>query len=955
MFSAISNFGLRIQVMLVLLLPVLGLISLSVSFVSEKRQLMADMTRFDDIAQFAPEISALVHELQKERGTTSAFVGSKGQVFGPQMREQRQRTDGPLTHLIERIAGFGSEWKGSRFVDRLDAAKAELDKLTPHRQSVDGLALTSNAAITYYTQTIARLLDIVPTMGELTQDARLSTNILAYVTYMQAKERAGQERAAGAAGFAAGHLDLEQLRRFQSIGAEQDTYLRVFGTLVTDEQKAFAQATVSGQVIDDVKRMRQIAIESFTTGNVQGIAAADWFKAATGRIDLFHTVEDRIGSDLRATAAHTRDRAASAFIWVLAFVVVLVAVALAVGIALIRGVSNSLSRLSGAMVKLAEGELETEVPYLARSNEIGDMAKSVEIFKEHAIENDQMRRAKEGEEERAKEALSAEMLSLSEVLEGEVGTTVGDILQQAEHLTNGAAQLSETAADLHAKATTVAALVETTSGNVQTVAGATEELEASSRGISEQIRGSSRLSDDARLQVEVAIAGVAGLTEATARIGDVVILIKAIARQTRMLALNATIEAARAGEAGMGFAVVADEVKGLAHQTEEGIARVNAQAEEIARTTTEAVEKVEAVAATIRGIDAIASQVAASADEQRAATAEIMKSAAQAAGHTRDVAEQAQAMLQGVALTGATANKVNDMSMLVRRDIASLQSRLSIIMRNSYGGNRRTSERVPVALRFSAVIAGYSLTGHTGDVSMSGALLVTNQRPDIESGDGTVQIDGVGSFNVRVVVQSQLGFHVRFVGIDNAGKSALKSAVERRQADDQPLVSIAQSIARDAAVALEQAIRDGMLSLEDFFDAQYTAIEGTDPPQVLAKHAIVTDKVLPNLLEAPLAANPSVVFCCACDRNGYIATHNRKYSQPQRPGEREWNIANSRYRRVFDDRTAILAARNTQPYLAQTYGRDMGGDSLVILKEIDTPITIGGKHWGAIRLALRPQ
>jgi hypothetical protein len=93
-------------------------------------------------------------------------------------------------------------------------------------------------------------------------------------------------------------------------------------------------------------------------------------------------------------------------------------------------------------------------------------------------------------------------------------------------------------------------------------------------------------------------------------------------------------------------------------------------------------------------------------------------------------------------------------------------------------------------------------------------------------------------------------------------------------------------------------------------------------------------------------------MCCVTDRAGYIAAHNAKYSQPQRPGDPIWNAAHSRNRRVFDDRTGILAARNLKPYLAQTYARNMGGGSYVLLKEIDAPISVRSQHWGAVRMAM---
>ena len=96
-----------------------------------------------------------------------------------------------------------------------------------------------------------------------------------------------------------------------------------------------------------------------------------------------------------------------------------------------------------------------------------------------------------------------------------------------------------------------------------------------------------------------------------------------------------------------------------------------------------------------------------------------------------------------------------------------------------------------------------------------------------------------------------------------------------------------------------------------------------------------------------------MVFCIAVDRNGYVATHNRKYCQPQRPGDLVWNTANSRYRRIFNDRTGLGSARNTRPFLLQTYRRDMGNGQFVLMKEAAAPITVNGRHWGGLRLAFQ--
>ncbi len=554
--------------------------------------------------------------------------------------------------------------------------------------------------------------------------------------------------------------------------------------------------------------------------------------------------------------------------------------------------------------------------------------------------------------ERAQQQLKRDMLSLTELLEGEVDTTVAEISTQAERLKEGAAQMLDTASELRTIAQSVSSAIQITNGNVQTVAGATQQLEASSHEISSRVQRSSDLSQSARKKVDVACASVSTLTEATARIGDVVGLIKAIAGQTRMLSLNATIEAARAGEMGKGFAVVANEVKGLAEQTEQAIGRVHAQANEIDRTTRESVATVETVAEAIHDMDVIASQVAAAADEQRAATGEIMASATQAADHTREVASTTESVLKGADLTGVTARKVSELAAMVSHDIGALQRRLNVILRTSYSGNRRAVERIPAGLEFSAKFAGQTFRGQTGDVSTMGALLVVGNAPKLEGESGTVEFPGIGALAAKAILGSALGIQCQFTKISAQQRRDLAAAIEQAKARDIPFIETAQRIATQIGQVFDQAVAGNQISLADLFDSTYSPIEGTDPQQLMAAHTDFADRVLPSIIEPPLTAQPRVVLCCATDRNGYIATHNKKCSQPQRPGDTVWNTAHSRNRRIFDDRTGILAARSIKPYLAQTYARDMGGGQFMLLKEFDAPIMVGKRHWGALRFAV---
>lgn len=170
---------------------------------------------------------------------------------------------------------------------------------------------------------------------------------------------------------------------------------------------------------------------------------------------------------------------------------------------------------------------------------------------------------------------------------------------------------------------------------------------------------------------------------------------------------------------------------------------------------------------------------------------------------------------------------------------------------------------------------------------------------------------------------------------------------------DTPYVEVASQVAAQISAVLNAAVERGRITLDDLFDERYRVIDGTQPQQHETRFNALTDELFPPIQEAALKVLPDIVFCIAADRNGYISTHNKVYCNKQRPGETSWNTANSRWRRVFNDRTGLASARNTHPFLLQTYRRDMGGGNFVLLKEAAAPIQVQGRHWGGLRLAYR--
>ena len=169
---------------------------------------------------------------------------------------------------------------------------------------------------------------------------------------------------------------------------------------------------------------------------------------------------------------------------------------------------------------------------------------------------------------------------------------------------------------------------------------------------------------------------------------------------------------------------------------------------------------------------------------------------------------------------------------------------------------------------------------------------------------------------------------------------------------DTPFLSAARETAARIAALFETAAERGDIALDDLFDRSYQPVAGTNPQQHLTRFTVFTDRVLPAIQEPLLALDPRVAFCAAVDENGYLPTHNRKFSQPQR-GDPVWNAAHCRNRRIFNDRTGLAAGRNTKPFLLQTYRRDMGGGQFVMMKDASAPIYVRGRHWGGFRIGYR--
>ncbi len=332
--------------------------------------------------------------------------------------------------------------------------------------------------------------------------------------------------------------------------------------------------------------------------------------------------------------------------------------------------------------------------------------------------------------------------------------------------------------------------------------------------------------------------------------------------------------------------------------------------------------------------------------------AEIAKQVNILAVNARIEAARAGEMGRGFAVVAEAINALSNETSGAATDVTSATRTLTGLI----GGLRRDAG--DVANSAEKVLRGAASTDQAlGQISADVRAAVDDTARLTEASNSvrdavdrfTPAFDGL-SLVLRATVERVRNANLWAEEIVDISENAVQMSVELGAHNvDAALIEMVQDRALEIGAAFDHAVSEGTISLRDLFDSTYKPVPGSAPEQLIAPFTRLTDSILPAIQEPVLHEDPRVAFCAAVDRNGYLPTHNRKFSAPQ-SDDPVWNAANCRNRRLFNDRVGLKAGRNTAPFLMQTYRRDMGGGRFVLMKDVSAPIHVQGRHWGGLRL-----
>ncbi|WNL38487.1 nitrate- and nitrite sensing domain-containing protein [Halomonas sp. PAMB 3232] len=632
MLKALHRIPMGRKFMLVLFLPLLTMVWLAASGILERSEMAARMNALQRMTTLSQHAGELVHELQRERGMSAAFLGSSGQNFRVELPEQRRQTDQELDQLETYLADFTFTDADAALRAQVTQAEQQLSELATVRQQIDRLGVSGEQSTTYYSGINALMIDIVSRLTFSVEQGEIVRQLNANYHLLNVKELAGIERAVLTTAFSTDVLSPAAYSNFLSLAGRSSAYLRSFDMLATPDLAQRLAEVRQSPLADNLAAMRQIAMERGVAGGF-GVNHQSWFDQQTQFIDQLNGVAQQASNQLLDTAQRLHSEAIRGLIIYLVASITATLLALLLAFLIVRSITRPLQAALDS-IRNRGGDL-TQRLAVPGSDELSTL---------YLAFNDSTANTEELVASIKQSALSVELAS-KEIAKGNA-----DLAQRTEEQSSSLVQ--------------TASSMEQITANVRQSADTAQQARLSTQDMADQANEASLVSQQARTAMEQ-------IHQANQKVTAIVEAIDNIAFQTNILALNASVEAARAGEQGRGFAVVASEVRNLASRSADEARQIRQLIDNNVESITQGSGLVNATSEALTSIAeraqhtaALVTEISAASNEQSSGIEQINQALAQ----LDEVTQQNAALVEEVATaSGSLDDQAVDMAGMVGR------------------------------------------------------------------------------------------------------------------------------------------------------------------------------------------------------------------------------------------------------------------------------------------------